>query len=526
MKTRTKSNFYSKPFACAMAALLLAVITALTSCQNGAKPAANEMDPKKTEETATLLAGDVTGEISITCYDTSIYKPFLEEAIALFEAKYPGTKINIETFAPLPTITTMENEDGTTSEIMSSSNDDVPDYITRVTTDIMSGKGADIYAMDRLPYQKYAQSGSLEDMRYYMEADPEFDIANYRANIFEGVRFNGGQFMLPMDFHFSLMLFDREKAGEEAAAKLRSKNEFTYWEMTDIVKERFAADESGAKIMDILFMDDLTNIMIDDLFLLNSASYVNREDNTVNFTDGAFVDFLTKYKQQADNNYFKSKLTEGEGNNIAGYENPNNQIGYFFKSMLSYAIKDIFLDDAMTAIGKPGLYSYNVKPNDEKLGIMVNDKGQGGYEFYVGFAMNSNSVNKRLAWEFMKFMLGEEMQKSLNLLGIPVSKTAYEHYAKQFITESPNYVAGESVGEYTVDGTIVLDEDIEARQAALTQYKQYMEEIIPKLQFAIMRDNTITGMVRAETGAFLSGEKTAEEAAQELQNKVGMYLNE
>ncbi|MDR1687769.1 MAG: extracellular solute-binding protein [Clostridiales bacterium] len=524
MKTFLKSNFYSKPLT---AILLMVAIILLTSCQNGAKTAANELDRKKTEEAAAIISGELAGEITVSCYNTQLYEALLNDAKASFEAKYPGTTINIEAFAPLPVITTMENDDGTTTEVMSSSNDDIPDYVNRVTTDIMGGKGADIYAMDELPYYKYAQSGSLEDMRYFMEADPEFDTANYRTNILEGARFRGGQYMLPLDFHFSLMLFDKEKAGEEAAAKLRAKNEFTYWEMTDIVKERFAADESGAKIMDILFMDDLTRIMFNDLMLLNMPNYVNREDNTVNFADGKFAEFLTKFKEQADNNYFKSKLTEGEGNTIAGYENPNNQIGYYFKNMLSYEIKYIFLHDAMTAIGKPEIYSYFIKPNDEKLGVMVNDNGQGAFEVYASFAMNSNSANKKLAWEFMKFLLGEEMQTSIRLLGIPVNKTAYERFAKQYITEFPNIIMGETENEYSADGFIEIEEDKEALQGALAQYKQYMEEIIPKLTYSELRgDGTFSEMISEEAFAFFNGEKTAEEAAQELQNKIGLYLNE
>jgi ABC-type glycerol-3-phosphate transport system substrate-binding protein len=391
----------------------------------------------------------------------------------------------------------------------------------------MGGKGADIYAMDVLPYHKYAGSGSLTDLRYFMQADPEFDISNYRANIFEGVKFRGGQYVLPMDFHFELMIFDREKAGEEAAAKLRAKNEFTYWEMTDAVKERFAADESGAKIMDFLFIDDITRMVFNSLWMNNLNSYINREDNTVNFTDGKFAEFLTKYKEQADQNYFKSPLTEGEGNYIAGFADPNSQIGYYFKSMLSYQIKDSFVYDAMAATGKDvSMYSYTIKPNDERLGVLLNDNGQGAYEYYTGFAMNANSGNKKTAWEFIKLLLGEQMQTSIRLLGIPVNKTAYERYVKQNITESPNYIQGETEGEYTADGFIEIEEDREAREAALAGYTLYMEEILPKLTYAVIRDNTINDMVRGEFEAFLNGEKTAGEAAQELQNKVGMYLSE
>jgi multiple sugar transport system substrate-binding protein len=410
----------------------------------------------------------------------------------------------------------MENEDGTTSEVMTTSNEDAPGYVKRVTTDIMGGKGADIYAMDELPYHKYAASGSLTDLRYFMEADPEFDSANFITNIFEGTKFRGGQFMLPTTFQFSLMLFDREKAGEKASAKFRAKNEFTYWEMTDAVKQRFAADESGAKIMDFMSVDDLTGIMFNSLLRLNFTDYVNMADNTVNFTDGTFTGFLTKYKEQMGNNYFKSKLTEGEGNTIGGYQNPNNLIGYYFKEMPSYKVKDIFMNEAMTAVGKPDIYSYSVKPNDEILGIMLNDKGQGGFGFNTGFAMNSNSGNKKLAWEFLKFLLDEEMQLSTNIWDFPVNRTAYEHFVKLFITEMPNYV----------DGFTEIEDDKEARQMALTEFTRHMEEIVPKLQYAIIYDDTVHDMISSEAFAFFDGEKTAEEAAQELQNKVGMYLNE
>ncbi|QHI73531.1 type 2 periplasmic-binding domain-containing protein [Aminipila terrae] len=125
-----------------------------------------------------MLSEKLSGEITVSCYDTMMYKDFLENAAKVFEKKHPGTKINVEGFAPMPEVKKME--DGSVMTSSTNNEQEQADYISKVNTELMSGKGADILAMDVLPYYKYADGGQLENLQNYMDADSSFDIKDYK----------------------------------------------------------------------------------------------------------------------------------------------------------------------------------------------------------------------------------------------------------------------------------------------------------------------------------------------------------
>ena len=127
-----------------------------------------------------LLREKLAGEVTVSCYDTMFYKDFLEKAAKTFEKKNPGTKINVESFAPMPDVKTSQSGDTMISVV--STGDDTQEragYIGKINTELMSGEGADVLAIDILPYYKYADSGQLEDLQDYMDADSSFDSSDY-----------------------------------------------------------------------------------------------------------------------------------------------------------------------------------------------------------------------------------------------------------------------------------------------------------------------------------------------------------
>jgi len=160
--------------------LLLLVAMLLSAACTGSD---NKAPTNKLADIEELLAGDISGEITVSCYETYLYQSFLEEAAELFEAAYPGTKVNVECFAKLPEVKTIEIDENS-SMAVSDAGDETQakqDYVNRINTELMGGKGPDILAIDVLPYHKYAESGMLEDLQTYMTADA---IENYKRYYF------------------------------------------------------------------------------------------------------------------------------------------------------------------------------------------------------------------------------------------------------------------------------------------------------------------------------------------------------
>jgi len=125
--------------------------------------------------------------------------------------------------------------------------------------------------------------------------------------------------------------------------------------------------------------------------------------------------------------------------------------------------------------------------------------------------MNANSKNKRLAWEFIKFIISEKPQLSSNLIGLPVNKAAFAE------------ITNKSYG-INADENFALTDDKDIN--GYNEYMGYLNSFIGECTPHIETDPTIDIMVKQEISSFLNGEKTAEETANVLQNKVSLYLNE
>jgi multiple sugar transport system substrate-binding protein len=373
-------------------------------------------------------------------------------------------------------------------------------YISRTNTELMSGKGADIIAIDVLPYYQYAASGYLEDLRFYMDADENFNINGYRRDIIEAAEYNSGQYMLPTGFWFQFLTFDNTKVSAAAAAAMRGKAGFTYWEYMDMIHDQLIADDSGAMAIDF-FRGALHAV----LRVLNGdfKKYVDLEKKEAHFTDSDFAEMLERIKRQRADGYFYpqpdspedliSLLSEQYYYQFIGY----TLLPQLFKSEPDETLRSIF----------------NITENDEIAGLMLNSEGQARFTYGLLFAINANSPNKKLAWEFLKFLLSEEMQQTNIQWGFPVNNAAFIEKTKEGFADG-----------LTDDGRreITKAENIEAYNA----YMACLERFLSVLTYYKLEEPVIDNMVEKEVELFLRGSESAEEAAASLQNKVQIYLNE
>ena len=237
--------------------LIAALIVSLASCGGGAGDGAGQVaapeDPsRRVSEIEAILGEELSGEITVSFFDLEgmLYERYLNEAAYLFEFDHPGTTVNVGQSRMLESDSFGTSDSPMQGVMESPEYVATLDYISRINTELMSGKGPDIIAIDVLPYYKYAASGYLEDLRLYMDADEDFDISDYRRDIIEAAEYNSGQYMLPTGFWFQFLTFDNTKVSAAAAAAMRGKIGFTYWEYMDMIHDQLIADDSGAMAID------------------------------------------------------------------------------------------------------------------------------------------------------------------------------------------------------------------------------------------------------------------------------------
>lgn len=480
------------------------------------------------ETSSVDLSGEIGGEITVSCFDSALYKNYLEEAAKAFEAKYPGTKVNVEAFSPMPEMRTTTTEDGKNVSVMTKTKEDdssSSDYINKINTELMSGGGADILAMDVLPYYKYAENGQLEDLKQYMEEDQNFNASNYRQNIMEGVQYKGRQYIFPMSYSFQYLSYDTTLLNEEAKEKIAQKDAFTYEELTEIAFNSFQKEKGEGNTSKMYNIFDT-----EKMFLTFLKEYykeiINIEERTANFTDGIFTQILETAKAYGENGY----VTESMGS-LENGGNKNTQANkmvermdagqeelprYFYQAIDQTMLVQEFNDLKSGKIVFAMNSMLGNTEDNEIAGLLSNHQGEITFDLGLGFGLNTNSQNKKTAWEFIKFLASEEMQTSMNLMGRPINNKAVEEKAKLEIT-GQLFKPEENAG---------IEELTEEQEQTYQEYLAVLNKFADQLNTFLIQDSMINEMIYTEIRHFFDGTKTAEEVAQTLQNQVELYLNE
>jgi hypothetical protein len=217
IQNKIKQMFYL----CGLLTILASFSTGCAVKTNGTQSAGGELVKNAASATdmAAVMAEDITGEITLWCYEKN---PILDIAIPLFEAKYPGTKVTVETFEEVIILPTKEEIDPDTGEVIlsggeASANDAQAElnYVRGLNTEIMGGRGPDILEVDIIPWYKYADMGYLEDLRPYMDTDPDFNYADYRMNIMDALKYKGCQYIMPLGHRLPYFAYDETLFSDE-----------------------------------------------------------------------------------------------------------------------------------------------------------------------------------------------------------------------------------------------------------------------------------------------------------------------
>ena len=150
---------------------------------------------------------------------------------------------------------------------------------------------------------------------------------------------------------------------------------------------------------------------------------------------------------------------------------------------------------------------YNLPGNGEKETVSFSSNAM--------FAIYNNSKVKNEAWEFLKYLLSDEIQSGMELTGFPVNKEAAKMAAAKAI-EMPTKGVMKARGP---DGEIDIKPATEADAAA-------MEKVLNEVNRYDGADREILKIILEEAESFFKGQKSVDEVTGLIQNRVITYLNE
>lgn len=347
---------------------------------------------------------------------------------------------------------------------------------SRLNADLVSGNGPDIIDMSNnfQNYAVYAKKGILEDITSYLESQGD----DFLLPVYSPYKINDSIYMLIPHFTVSMLILDARDASD-----------MDEWNMDTFF--RLAEEHAGEK--DVFGSGGKEDVL--------SKSLVGMWDQFVDMENG---------KADFDNENFIALL---EFADRCGDVNPEDHIGMTDDFIGEYLFYDAQTDDPTDYLAALQLHEETIV-----LGYPLMD----GETFPIdicrdAMAINAASPNKEGAWEFLQTFLEEDYQKDVikdgfsYIWGWPVYKSMIEESLVESRKETTLW-NGKLLSEVT-------DEEI-AQFLEIVQDADHLSThhgIIPV---------EIETIVSEETQAYFNGGMSAEKAAENIQNRVQLVLDE
>lgn len=397
--------------------------------------------------------------------------PFLEKATEKFESAHPDIDIEIKEYMAMP------KTEGGMGQAASAA--DMEKFIQTVTTQIMAGKGSDLILTSDLPENKLAEKNLLVDYRGLMEKDNSFDKSKYFDNILKSSEIGGGLYAMPFSFVPDVITGKTDML-KKANVNVEDKT-WTWDQFKEIAKKVKSQNGEDFVAFVNMFPVQLMAEYVED----NYSKLV--EKGKANFDSDDFRIMMKQVKSMYDEGVLKAEFT------------------YDYDKGLFSKFSMVNPTESLVNILKPGFEVYQ-KPT-VKGGAQA-----GAYQTYFKLGMNSKSSVQKEAWEFVKFLLSDEIQSLPEMQGIPLNKNVVEKQLQK---------AEEAIKE----GTLQVPHgkpDAKVVEARV----QTMKSILEHAGLKRTSDFKVTSIILEEFQSYMSGQKTAEQVSKLIQNRVNTYLNE
>jgi multiple sugar transport system substrate-binding protein len=347
-----------------------------------------------------------------------------------------------------------------------------------------------------------------------MESDPEFNAADYIENILNAARYDGSQYIFPTAYTFNYYAYDSSLIDEATRAKIDSGGPYALRELIELAAESFTPDGETKLLSATKF------VLFDHLLNENYNKFIDSEEKTANFTNGEFEAMLELIEEYAQKGYLTDNIQRGETVSMEDMREAR-AANHYIKTQQSPMLLQFFNKNSNFRI-QMGTSSNS--ENDVLAGVAADGNGEAPFAYSNAYAINSNSQNKDLAWEFIKFLSGPETADSLEIRGIPLNVEASALKAEKMITgemRSGMILRGEAEAPEPTETELT-----EEQRQTLNDYLKTIEEYSARLTKLTIPDEAIISVIKTETENFFSGAKSASEVAAALQNRINLYLNE
>ncbi len=357
--------------------------------------------------------------------------------------------------------------------------------------DVTSGNAPDIFILTTyIPYESYINKGLIEPLDSYIEKDPDISLDNYLPNIMDACKRDDKLYMIIPSFYIDTMSVAKSMVGDEKV---------TLNNFRDIC-ERNNIDPTmmmGYSTRDYGYM----------YYSRCGSCFIDYEKGTCDFKNPAFIKLLEYIKELP--------ATEAEDYDYSQYETMYREK----KALLRSEYLSSFEDFQVSTRGYFGEeIVYNGYPTDD-----------GGESYIVPLqqlAMSTSCANKEICWEFIKQFLSDDFQDTVKdrKWGFPISNKAFDEMCS-LAQEPPFFINAEGKKELSESYYGIGDIEIKIDELSKDE-AEGLASFIKSVDKVDQSNDKVSEIIEEEVGAFMEGQKTAEEVADIIQSRVSIYLSE
>ena len=350
---------------------------------------------------------------------------------------------------------------------------------TKMIADIVAGKVPDIYDLTNLPVDRYVAKNMLMDLYEFIDSDSEIKRENYLENILSACERDGKLFELIPWYFISTVVGRTEDVGDNIG--------WTYNEFKQIV-------DSMSNMRPFSLSFTRYDFLKCALFL-NTSELIDWSSGNCYFDSDYFIDILE----------FSSTLPDKQD---IFWDNESQDV-FGGKQLLMYY--ELNLINSVNTIRSlyHGDITFKGFPASEGSGNVIIT--------YLSLGISSASPHKNEAWNFVKEFLAEGYQNTIPLrcAMLPLMKSSLD----KVMEAHRNQVA-------TWNG-ILITGGLELKTYKEPDYdipKAY--ELIYSADRVMRVDSDLMNIVLEDAEFFFANDKSAEEVARIIQNRVQIYVSE
>ncbi len=366
--------------------------------------------------------------------------------------------------------------------------------LNRLNSDIASGKIPDIVLLQGgMPIESYIAKGVFADYYELMEEDADFNREDYLANVFEAYETEGKLYQLVPAFSIRTFVGKEELVGEDYS-----------WTMDEALAIE-EAQPQGTR----LFSNMTQNSFLMAALYTCSDEYVDWETGQCYFDTDKFIRMLE---------YAKTLPKEPENIDY------NDAAAYQEMEMQYREGRTILSQGFLTGFNDYGYWKYTTFGEEVGMVGFPTESGIGSsFSGRFNLAISAQSKNKEAAWEFIKSFLTEEYQDGIDFY-FPIRISSLKKLEEK-AWEKPYYL-DEKGNKVEYEQTYWIGNMEIAADPLTREETGKVMHFIKSINRVESYNENIINIVMEEAAVYFAEEKTAREAADIIQSRVKIYVNE